>query len=383
MNRNHAHPIRLSRNIGRILKLKSNAKSSVKVSSEGKRTYWLPCLKNTILVIIGISLAETFRINEIARCLPIASSDKQKQKRFLRFLDRSYPTDSAMKQWALFVLRKVYRKSKSKVVLLIDETDLLFGYKAIVVAIPFRMRAIPIYWKVYSNEQIQDLVYMSHNTLIWNFLLKLKTLQHQALGKRRSFIWIFDRGFADVKLMIKLKKWKVGFIIRVCRNVGVEVEGYVGKLGEFPSRGYFENIVYHKDKRIRVNLYCAWDESYDDPMLLVSNQACNLLLLYSQRMKIEQAFRDLKSLFGFRSLVLKDHCQARIELLWLLGVMSMGLSFLLYEKSGYRWTKEKNDGHKSFSLINVIKQNLKKRWQSFRLSPYFTLPLFSGDIVAL
>ena len=150
------------------------------------------------------------------------------------------------------------------------------------------------------------MVYMSHNTLIWDFLLGLRKIQHQALGKRRRFVWIFDRGFADVKLMIKLKKWRVGFIIRVCRNVGIEVEGYVGQLGQFQHRGYFENIVYHKDKRIRVNLYCVWDDNYDDPMLLVSNQACNLLQLYSQRMKIEEAFRDLKSLFGFRSLVLKD-----------------------------------------------------------------------------
>ena len=224
MNHN-AKPIRFSRNIRRILKLKSNAKSSVKVSSEDKRTYWLPCLKNTILVIIAITLAETFRINEIARCLPVASSDKHKQKRLLRFLGRSYPTAPAMKQWALFVLRKVYRNSKSKVVLLIDETDLLFNYKAIVVAIPFRMRAIPIYWQIYTNEQIQDILYLSHNTLVSDFLIQLKTVQCQALGKKRRFIWVFDRGFADVKLP-KLKTWRVGFIIRVCRHVGVEVEGY-------------------------------------------------------------------------------------------------------------------------------------------------------------
>ena len=79
--------------------------------------------------------------------------------------------------------------------------------------------------------------------------------------------------------------WGVGFIIRVCRNVGVEVLGYVGTLSEFPRKGYFENTVYHKDKRIRVNLYCAWCEGEDEPMLLVSNQRCNLLLLYRQRMK--------------------------------------------------------------------------------------------------
>ena len=35
-----------------------------------------------------------------------------------------------------------------------------------------------------------------------------------------------------------------------------------------------------------MNLYCVWDEDEDEPMLLVSNQACNLLILYSQRMKI-------------------------------------------------------------------------------------------------
>lgn len=376
------NPLRFIRNIRRILDVEKASTRSIKVN-QSKTAYLVPCVKNTILVIIAITLAETFRINAIACCLPLSVSDKHKQKRLLRFLERDYPITNVMKQWALFVLRKVHGTTKSKVVLLIDETDLLFGYKAIVVAIPFRMRAIPIYFRVYSNEQIQDMVYMSHNTLVWNFLIELKQLQHQALGKRRRFIWVFDRGFADVKLMIKLKTWRVDFIIRACRNVGIEVLGYVLKLGQFQHRGYFENIVYHKEKRIRVNLYCAWDESYDEPMLLVSNQSCNLLLLYGQRMKIEEAFRDLKSLFGFRSLVIKDDSQPRVELLWLMCIMSMGLSFLLYEKSGYRWGKERNDNHKRLSLINVIKGKLKECFKFFRLKPSFSLPLSQAQIVSI
>ena len=100
-------------------------------------------------------------------------------------------------------------------------------------------------------------------------------------------------------------------------------------------------------------------------------------------MKIEEAFRDLKSLFGFRSLILKDDSQQRVELLWLLCVMSMGLSFLLYEKSGYRWAKQKNDSHKQLSLINVIKQVLKQRFKSFRLKASFSLPLAPADIVSI
>lgn len=375
------NPLGFIRNIRRILDVQKSSKRSI--LNKDKKTYLVPAIKNTILVVIAIILAETFRINEIARFLPLKISEKQKQKHLLRFLQRDYPKVSVMKQWAFFVLRKVYGKTKSKVLLLIDETDLLFSYKAIVVAIPFRMRAIPIYWKVYKNEQIQDMTYMSHNTLVWNFLLEVKRVQHQALGKRRRFVWIFDRGFCDVKLMIRLKRFGVGFIIRVRRNTGVEVSGYVGKLSDFPKKGYKENIVYHKEERIRVNLFCARDECEDEPMFLVSNQRCNLLFLYSQRMKIEESFRDLKSLFGFRSLVLKDDSQKRIELLWLLCVMSMGLSFLLYEKSGYRWAKQKNDNKKRFSLINVIKQVLKERFKSFRLKPSFRLPLCSAYIVSI
>ena len=98
-------------------------------------------------------------------------------------------------------------------------------------------------------------MYKNHNTLVWEFLDRLTKVQKQALGKRRHFIWIFDRGFADVKLMIRLKQANIHFIIRVKQNVGVEVLGYVGTLKDFNKRGYFENIVYHKEKRIKVNLF--------------------------------------------------------------------------------------------------------------------------------
>jgi len=91
--------------------------------------------------------------------------------------------------------------------------------------------------------------------------------------------------------MKRLKEREIHFVIRVCKNVGVEVEGYVGKLGNFTREGYFPNVVYHKQKRIRVNLYCVRDPSYEEPMFLVSNEPSALLLLYRQRMKIEEAFR--------------------------------------------------------------------------------------------
>lgn len=381
--RHRLQPVRLIKTLHQILS-GCNTKKINRQKRNAKKHYLKSTFKNIILVVIAITLADKFRINEIARRLPIAvKKEKYKQKRLLRFLSGEYPTQTIMKQWGLFVLCKVYSSIKGKVLILIDETDLFGPYKAIVAAIPFRKRAIPIFWKVYTNKQIQQMVYLSHNTLVWAFLDDLESLIHEALGKKRRFIWIFDRGFSDVKLMKRLKAHKIHFIIRVCRNVGVEVEGYVGKLGEFGGRGYFPNIVYHKEERIRVTLYCAWDIHEEEPMLIVSNEPSALLLLYKQRMKIEEAFRDLKSLFGFRALVLKDDFQERVELLWLLNVISMGLSFLLYEKSAYRWAKQFNDCKKRVSLIFVIKQVLKEHWSSFKLSPWFSLPLLSADIITI
>jgi len=382
------NPLRLIRTLNSLLRKefpkKTDRQRKEPNEKNGKRVNWQPAIKNTILTIIAITLADTFKINEISRFLPVnVKREKHKQKRLLRFLSREYPSSGVMKRWAIFVLQRVYANTKGKVLLLIDETDLYGKYKAIVVAIPFRKRAIPIYWKVYTNSQIQRLVYLSHNTLVYQFLNNLKRVQQEALGKERRFLWIFDRGFADVKLMKRLKKNSIHFIIRVRQNVNIQAEGYVGLLGNFQRGGYFPNVIYHKQQRIRIHLYCAWDRSEDEPMLLVSNEQSALALNYKHRMKIEEAFRDLKSLFGFRSLVLKEPTQEKIELLWLLCVMAMGLSFLLYEKSAYRWSKEFNDTIKRLSLIHVIKRVIKKNWSSFVLSPFFTLPLLPADIVAI
>lgn len=77
-------------------------------------------------------------------------------------------------------------------------------------------------------------------------------------------------------------------------------------------------------------------------------------------MQIEEAFRDLKSLYGFKELVLKDTEQARFELMFLLVIISMGMILMLYEKSGYRWSKYYNtSSRKEYSLIRVIKEKLR------------------------
>ena len=104
-----------------------------------------PALKNVILTVIAIALSQSFRINAIAARLPVAVKHyKTKQKRLLRFLARAFPLDAVMGCWLVFVLRRVCHVETRHPLILVDETQVFGDFKAIVAAVPFRQRAIPI-----------------------------------------------------------------------------------------------------------------------------------------------------------------------------------------------------------------------------------------------
>lgn len=334
-----------------------------------------PNLKNLALTNIAIAKAEKMTINEIARCLPTdVGNQKAKQTRLLRFLDNQLPLNDMMLDWARFALTKAYSRCDDNIIILVDGVSLMYGYKAFVAAISFRKRAIPIVFKIYTNQQIKDMVYLSENYIVWNFMDIVIDFMKQIMPDRKV-IFVFDRGFADEKLMKYMECFASDYIIRVPKNCGIVGMEYKGKLATFERWGYFKDMFYHLKERIKVNLFSAKDPSdKDDPFFVVSNVDDSLALLYSKRMQIEEGFRDLKSLFGFKDLVLKDTEQSRFELLFLLVIISMGMILILYEKSGYRWSKYYNTkSSKEYSLIRVIKEKLRDSWINLRLDPFFTL----------
>ena len=137
-----------------------------------------PALKNMILTIIAIAVSKTFRVNEIASRLPVSvKHQKTKQKRLLRFLASGFAIDAVMRRWLVFVLERVCRLGSARPLILVDETKLINNFKALVAAVPFRQRAIPIYWHIYRDAEIQDMTYKSHNEIVQQFCL---TVYHQA-----------------------------------------------------------------------------------------------------------------------------------------------------------------------------------------------------------
>jgi hypothetical protein len=326
-------------------------------------------LRNLLLVTLAVTVAKTFRINEIASRLPInVKTEKSKQKRLLRFLDTPFPLEAVKEVWCIFVLRCLWKKPQNYSFLLVDETELIDGWKAIVAAIPFRNRAIPVYWLIYRDQEIRDLTYKSHNKIVQDFCLKVYNLSLTASPKKaqRAPVFVFDRGFARAKYVIDfLKQRNIGFVMRICRNVGITVAGSSRRLDTLES-GSYPNVLYHKTYQIPLNLYVVRNPAFKEPMYLISNvyQDAEIHQCYKRRMQIEHGFRDIKTRFGFRHIVLKKPHKARIALLWFIACLTYGLTFLCYEKTIQPVVEHRNTRRKLHAVITLIKDVLMETWTS-------------------
>ena len=346
-----------------------------------------PAFRNLLLMIIGVCVAKTFRINEIASGLPIVvETEKSKQKRLLRFLETSLPLGNIQRAYFACVVGRLWTDETSRKLFLVDETDLIGGWKAIVAAIAFRHRAIPVLWLLYKDKEIQHGKYKSHNEIIQKFCLKLYELAVSSApqaGRLRPIL-VFDRGFARAQYVIKfLKDREIPFILRVCRTVGMRYQGNEKKLDDFENK-FHGSVLYHSRHQIPVELYVRRNNP-KDPMYLISSGVCghHLYHCYKRRMQIEHGFRDIKSRFGFGKLVLKKPTRQRVAVLWLLACLAYGLLFLSYEKAATRWAKAFNGRQKRYSVITVITRVIRDLWHREYLLSFFGNLCFSRDDIYL
>ena len=345
-----------------------------------------PMFRNLLFILIAISVAKTFRINEIASRLPIAvAREKSKQKRLLRLLETpGFAVDALQKAYFLSVVSRFFKDATAHLYLLVDETDLLDGWKALVVAIPFRHRAIPVFWFIYSDEQIRAGIYKSHNEIIQYFceFVYQETLGVVSKPDQRPVL-VFDRGFARARYVIKfLKSRDIPFVMRVPKHVGIRVDGSLKKLDDLEG-GWYPHILYQTHEQLPLQLYIVRDAGFKDPMYLISNRLSGHQIhhCYKRRMQIEHGFRDIKSCFGFRALVLKKPTHARLEILWMCACFAYGLVFISYEKvASTHWQKMYNcNNRKTFSVITIIKRVLTDLWNQPFLLSFFTERQPRGD----
>jgi hypothetical protein len=196
------------------------------------------------------------------------------------------------------------------------------GFWTVVFAQPYRGRAIPFHFGIYSEATLNEEV--SSRNIEWaEMLFEVKEL----VGDTPL---VFDREFSAQKWLDTLEQAGCKWVIRLNKGSGVKfTDG--AKPGEeialIIDKGQRREIegAYYRGTT-KVNVAGVWREGCKEPLWVIGNLAPEKLIeVYEIRMKIEQTFKDAKSLLGIEKVMSKKREQLEITLALVLLAYALGL----------------------------------------------------------
>ena len=199
------------------------------------------------------------------------------------------------------------------------------GFWLLMLATPFRGRAIPCGFVTYSSRTIADDV-TSRNQEHDRAFHSVK----QLVGERPL---VLDREFSYLSLLEKLVAENVDFVIRL--NMGshppvfTNAEGRRIELMIVPEETAVYHQIYYKGQ-VRVNVIGTWKKGFRKPLWVMTSLPPEKgLEIYRARMKIEESFRDLKSLLHLDKIVNKT--QDNMEKMVALVLIAYAIGLLVGE----------------------------------------------------
>ena len=286
-------------------------------------------VEKAAVIIQGLYEACSPRIARIARQMPgQADANYKLIQRFMAKVDLKAVLQRFFQEDAEFVIgdptemKRPQAKKTAYVGQLSDGQTL--GYWLLVLATPFRGRAIPFHFISYSSQTIGSQA-TSRNQEHFRAFAAIKPL----LGERPL---VLDREFSYLELLQNLLIEKIHFVIRL--KVGLPQVALLDEQGQPirlipPQSG---KMVVYRDVFYRglakVNLIGVWRDGFQTPLWVMTDlDPARALQIYLKRMKIEQSFRDCKSLLGLDHLMNKQ--QAHMEQMVALTLLAyvVGLFF--------------------------------------------------------
>jgi len=245
------------------------------------------------------------------------------------------------------------------------------GFWLLTLAAPFRGRAIPFHFVVYSSKTIRQQA-TSRNQHHWAAFGAVRRL----LGDRPL---VLDREFSYLELLLNLVAEGVHFVIRL--NLGSHPPIIRDRRGRridlVVSQGeeqIYTGVSYQG--QVRVNLIGRWERGLREPMWVMTDlepqQAWDL---YQQRMKIDECFRDLKSLLGLHKLMNKT--QRNLEQVIALVLLAYAIGLLLGETLRDQLYAHRQSGWATYSgLFILLKDPAHTNTQLIKRSADHALRLF-------
>jgi hypothetical protein len=311
----------------------------------------------------------------IGRHLATPASDKHHIKAVDRFLGNDKVDLPEL--WSSLIALACW--SSRRLHVLLDWSDLHHGdLEVLSAAVSYGGRALPIAWAVARKGHYGR----SRNLFETNLCRVIKALTPPGV----ELVIVVDRGFARVSLMRALSRLGIAFIIRVRRDVHVIHGRGSGPLGNrLIGRGQVRDLeaaLYGEQARFAGRCIITLGERSKSPWYLMTNlrtdqgwSAARVVATYAKRMRVEESFRDHKSMrFGFQ--LRSVHLTTTVRYERLLAIAAVALLLLInlgaYVEDrglakGYRANTAAGRTHSLFQLGLAFVHRLKLRRPAQRL----------------
>lgn len=284
-------------------------------------------VKGMAEVLRAVLQARSARWTEIAA--KMRGSEAAAYKRLQRLMERVDPREVLLRLFAEqspFVLgdpTEIERPEARKTSYVGYLKKKRRGFWALILGVPFRGRAIPFHLVTYSSRTIEQEV-TSRNRYHFRAFAQVKEI----IGERPL---VLDREFSYLELFKALVAEGIHFVIRL--NLGSHPPRFTNAEGEkvnlhiLPGQKVIWRGVFYQGQ-VEVNLIGVWKQALKEPLWIITDlEPEEGLKIYRQRMKIEQSFRDLKSLLGVRRVMnqrqdLMEKTLALVTLAYVIGLLT-------------------------------------------------------------
>lgn len=254
--------------------------------------------RNLALLALGISQVRDghLTVSEIARAIPSRSDHWVKFKRIKRFLaNTKWSPEELFGQLLRYALQRF--RTGHYLPLIFDQSTLAGKWEILWASIPFRGRALPIAFRLFTYQEISADPEGSQNKIEEEFVRQVVGM----LAEAPPAVLLFDRGYARVSFFELLDGLGVYYVVRAKGDIWVRYRHrYAGRLRNIPvdkgAQLWWPQVQYHKEREYEVNLAITWDARAKEPWYLVTNlqRASTAVGWYEKRFRCEELFRDLK-----------------------------------------------------------------------------------------
>jgi hypothetical protein len=266
----------------------------MKLLSPFRRSQQKTCLA-VLAALLAAAEANTFQIaarlsSQSGITLPSAIN------RFYRFL-----RNERFDNWLLTERLFAFFAHRRTIILSLDWTSWGERFSVLTASVAVEKRSIPV-----AVSAVKKRLLARSQNLWEETFLRLCADRLKAAGVKA--IWLCDRGFHRVAWLLALKNLKQQFVVRLQRDLYVEIDGERVLLNQLHlRRGEYRDFGWVKlrvDGKVKVRLVGVWAQESAEIWWLATNlkrSVSEIVGLYDRRMSVEEQFRDCKGThFGLK-----------------------------------------------------------------------------------